>query len=94
MQDISIRFNFVNVKSVVIFFVLGVKFIKEDEFKSDADIIKMKLILYKVAVGCLIYFSVWIRVDIVKVIQEVVQFFSNSGRNYWVAVKRIYRYIE
>lgn len=53
----------------------------------------MRSVPYKAAVGCLIYLSVWTRVDIAKATQEVAQFSSNPGRNHWAAVKRIYRYL-
>lgn len=51
-------------------------------------------VLYCVVVGFLVYLNVWYRSDISKVIQELSQFFYNSGRRYWGAVKRAYCYLD
>lgn len=51
-------------------------------------------VFYVEVVGCFIFLVNWTRSDISYFISMVFQFFKQSGRVYWAAVKRIYRYLK
>lgn len=72
IADIVLRFNMADVKFILIFIVFGVKFLKVVLFLTESEKFEMVKVLYKVVIGCLIYLIIWIRIDIVKVTQELV----------------------
>lgn len=94
VSDILQKFSLSMASPVSTPIVVGVKLTAEDQPVSLEDKRDMDSIPYRAAVGCLIYLTVWTRLDIAKATQEVAQFSNNPGRKHWQAVKRIYRYLS
>lgn len=63
-DDIFRKFKLDEVRSVIIFFVTGIKFISLQCFQSDAEVRDMKDVFYRYAVGSFIFVVNWIRSDI------------------------------
>ena len=54
----------------------------------------MSRVPYASAVGSLIYTMICTRHDLAYAVSTVSQFMSNSGKQYWKAVKRVLRYLR
>ena len=61
--------------------------------RSIADTARMKNILYRAAVGSLMYLAIATRPDVTFAVSTVAQFSQDPGLEHWEAVKRIYRYL-
>lgn len=92
--DILEKFNLSMASPVSTPIAVGVKLTTEDQPVTKEDKVEMESVPYRAAVGCLIYLTVWTRLDIAKATQEVAQFSDNPGRKHWQALKRIYRYLS
>lgn len=60
--------------------------------KDEKD--EMAKVPFKQIVGALIYLASQTRPDIAVALSEVCRFMANPGRQHWIAVKRILRYIK
>ncbi|XP_074026444.1 uncharacterized protein [Leptinotarsa decemlineata] len=49
---------------------------------------------YREAVGCLMFLAVVSRPDIMFAVSQVSRFLSNTKRNHWIAVKRIFKCLK
>ena len=72
----------------------GTKLTKEMSPKTEEEISEMKLVPYRSAVGSLIYLVTGTRPDIAVAVGEVAKYSNNPGRQHWMAVKRILRYLK
>jgi hypothetical protein len=61
---------------------------------TDNDLRHMATIPYREAVGALIHLARCTRPDIAERVRAVGRFSHNPGRQHWVAVKRIFRYLK
>ncbi|XP_071940223.1 secreted RxLR effector protein 161-like [Coffea arabica] len=61
---------------------------------SEAEIEYMAKVPYSSAVGSLIYVMVCIRPDLAHAVSVVSRFMANPGKERWLAVKRIFRYLR
>ena len=61
---------------------------------SQEDIQEMADTPYREAVGSLMFLSVGTRPDISKAVSDVSRFLANPGKQHWLAVKRILRYLQ
>jgi len=60
----------------------------------DEEKAEMSIIPYREAVGVLMYLMVCSRPDIATAVGLVSRFMTNPGRKHWIAVKRIFRYLQ
>ncbi len=72
----------------------GTKLTKEMSPKTEEEISEMKSVPYRSAVGSLIYLVTGTRPDIAVAVGEVAKYSNNPGRQHWMAVKRILRYLK
>jgi hypothetical protein len=72
----------------------GTKLTKEMSPKTDEEISEMNLVPYRSAVGSLIYLVTGTRPDIAVAVGEVAKYSNNPGKQHWMAVKRILRYLK
>ena len=62
--------------------------------KTQEDIEYISKVLYQLAVGSLMYAMVCTRPDIAHVVGVVSRYMSNPGKQHWLAVKWILRYLR
>jgi hypothetical protein len=70
------------------------KLTKNDCPQNPTEENKMRAIPYRSAVGSLLYAAVATRPDISTAVRDVARFVSCPGEQHWVAVKRIFRYLQ
>lgn len=73
---------------------INVKLTKQMCPTDAKDIQDMSQIPYQEAVGCLLYLSQGTRPDIAFAVNNVSRFNANHGKQHWMAVKRIFRYLR
>ena len=61
---------------------------------SEKEKEEMRKVPYASAVGSLMYVMVCTRLDIAHVVRVVNKFLSNPGKEHWIAVKWILRYMR
>ena len=62
--------------------------------QTDVDVLFMKSIPYREAVGSLLWLSLGSRPDIAYAVSQVAKFNGNPGPTHWTAVLRIFRYLS
>lgn len=62
--------------------------------QNESEVLDMSKIPYKEAVGCLIHLVQGSRPDIAYAVHDVSKFNKNPGKEHWLAVKRIFRYLK
>ncbi|KAE8672700.1 putative ribonuclease H protein [Hibiscus syriacus] len=62
--------------------------------KTDKEAEDMAKVSYSNAVGCLMYAMVCTRPDLAHVVSQVCKYMSKPGKQYWEAVKWIFRYLK
>jgi transposase InsO family protein len=72
----------------------GTKLTKEMSPKTEEETLEMNLVPYRSAVGSLIYLVTGTRPDIAVAVGEVAKYSNNPGKQHWMAVKRILRYLK
>ncbi|XP_063775439.1 uncharacterized protein LOC134910976 [Pseudophryne corroboree] len=70
------------------------KMVKAMSPSRKGEILEMQEIPYQNAVGSLMYVSIETRPDITHAVSRASQFANNPGRQHWIAVKRILRYLK
>ena len=81
------KFNMSEAKPIATPADRSVKLIKAE---NDSEAIDQGL--YQSEVGCLLYLSTWMRLDIVFAVSHVAKFCSNQSKEHWTTVKRILHY--
>ena len=94
VDSIVTRFNFDDLKPSSIAMDPAAPLLKSQSPTTLADIAKMANVPYREAVGSLMYAAMGTRPDIAFATSTVAQFLENPGRDYWEAVKRIFRYLK
>ena len=61
---------------------------------SDSDIIYMKQLPYREAVGKLLWLAIFTRPDIMYAVTQVATFCNNPGRDHWYAILHIISYLS
>jgi len=93
IKSIITRFNFNDLKPLSIPIDPSVPLLKSQSSSKLEDIMKMKNVPYREAVGSLMYAAMGTRPDIAFATSTVAQFSENPGWIHWEAVKRIFRYL-
>lgn len=94
IENVLERFSMKDCKPVSTPINSGTKLTKEMSPKTKEEISEMSLIPYRSAVGSLIYLVTGTRPDIAVAVGEVAKFSNNPGKQHWMAVKRILRYLK
>ncbi|KMQ85397.1 retrovirus-related pol polyprotein from transposon tnt 1-94 [Lasius niger] len=95
IEEILKRFNMKGCKLVLTSADPNQKLSKEQNSTTNTEAIEIKgSVPYKEAVGCFIHASQGTRPDISYAVNMVSRFSNNPEKAYWVAVKRICRYLK
>ena len=94
IQNILKKFNMETCKSVSSPVDISSKLSSAMCPKTQDEIEEMKSIPYSQAVGALMYLMVTNRPDIAYAVTMVARFMQNPGKQHWIAVKRIFRYLQ
>jgi hypothetical protein len=94
IENVLERFNMKDCKPVSTPINSSVKLTKDMSPKTEEEISEMTSIPYRSAVGSLIYLVTGTRPDIAVAVGEVAKFSNNPGKQHWMAVKRILRYLK
>jgi hypothetical protein len=62
--------------------------------KTEQEVHEMNEVPYRSAVGSLMYASCQSRPDITFAVHQSARFFDNPGKQHWIAVKRIFKYLR
>ncbi len=73
---------------------VGAKLKKDMCPRTQEEIEEMRNVPYAMAVGSLLYLVNCTRPDIAYAVANVSKFMQNPGRQHWIAVKRILRYLK
>jgi hypothetical protein len=85
INDVLIRFNMTECKSVGTPYVVGATLERANEC-DDCP--------YQEIVGSLMYLSVWTRPDIAYTVSHLSSFNHYHGKEHWIAGKRVLRYLN
>ena len=94
IQKVLKRFNMHNAKQVSTPFASHFKLSKEMCPKTQEDMDYMSKVPYASAVGSLMYAMVCTRPDIAHAVGVVSRYMNNLGKEHWMAVKWILRYLK
>ena len=94
IMDILKRFNMEECKPVSTPLNLSIKLTKEDCPTTQNEKNDMKDIPYRQAVGSLMHLMVSSRPDISFAVNVVARYMENPGKQHWIAVKLIFRYLK
>eukprot|EP00253_Pinus_taeda_P004652 PITA_04652 len=94
IQKVLKRFNMHNAKPVSTPFASHFKLSKEMCPKTQEDMDYMSKVPYASAVGSLMYAMVCTRPDIAHAVGVVSSYMNNPGKEHWMAVKWILRYLK
>ena len=93
INDIITRFNMTESKPVGTPMEGNTRLTKSMSPTNDIEANEMKDIPYREAVGSLNYLSTCTRPDIAFAVSEVSRYNQNPGKQHWLAVKRIIKYL-
>lgn len=93
IDAILTRFNFDDLKPVSTPMDPHAPLSKTQCPESAAEVVRMRRVPYKEAIGSLMYAAMGTRPDIVFAISTLAQFLQNPGWPHWEAVKRVFRYL-
>jgi hypothetical protein len=93
IEAIITRFNFNDLKPCSTPMDPSAPLLKSQSPSKLEDVIKMRNVPYREAVGSLMYAAMGTRPDIAFATSTVAQFLENPGWAHWEAVKRIFRYL-
>ena len=93
LESITRRSGFDELKPVSSLMEPHIKLTNTQSPSTGAEYAAMQHILYREAVGSLMYAALGTRPDISYAISTVSRFCSNPGTPHWEAVRRIYRYL-
>ena len=94
IEAIITKFNFNDLKACSMPMDPSAPLSKSQSLVKLEDIAKMRNILYREAVGLLMYVVMGTRPNITFTTSTVVQFLENPGWKHWEAVKRIFCYLS
>ena len=94
IQKVLKIFNMHNAKPVSTPFASHFKLSKEMFPKTQEDMDYMSKVPYASAVGSLMYVTVCTRPDIAHAVGVVSRYMNNPGKEHWMAVKWILRYLK
>ena len=94
IENVLERFSMKDCKPVSTPINSGTKLTKEMSPTTAEEISEMNVIPYRSAVGSLIYLVTGTRPDIAVAVGEVAKYSNNPGKQHWMAVKRILRYLK
>lgn len=89
VRSVLERFNMQDCNSAATPMATGVKLLKDDPADEPADNVP-----YASAVGALMYASLATRPDIAYAVTALCQFMSKPMNSHWLAVKRVFRYLQ
>ena len=94
IDEILTKYNMQDSKKEFVPFRVG-KFLSSNQHpKTNAEIEKMRGILYASAVGSLMYAMLYTRPDICFAVGMVSRYQSKPGEEHWIAVKHILKILE
>lgn len=94
INDLLIKFNMLDCKSVVSPLDPNLKLSKEMSPQCEEEIAEMKDIPYRQLIGSLMYLSVATRPDITHAVNFLSQFNNAPGKSHWIAAKHVLRYLK
>jgi len=94
VETILQRFNMQDSKSVKVPILIDVKLSVEQCPKTQEEEEDMSRVPYASAVGSLMYAMVCTRLDIAHVVGVLSRFMSELGKEHWITVKRVFRYLR
>jgi hypothetical protein len=94
VEGVLKKFNMSDCKPIGTPMSVGVKLSAEQSPKDDEEKEQMARIPYASAVGSLMYAMVCTRPDIAHAVGVLSRYMSNPGKEHWVAVKRVLRYLR
>eukprot|EP00253_Pinus_taeda_P005006 PITA_05006 len=94
VETILQRFNMQDSKPVKVPIPIGVKLSVEQCPKTQEEEEDMSHLPYASAVGSLMYAMVCTILDIAHVVGVLSRFMSKPGKEHWIAVKRVFRYLR
>ena len=93
IKVILAKYNFIDVKPLLIPMDLHVQLSMSQSPKTTADIAFIKQVLYCSALRSLMYLAIGTQPDIAFAVSTLVQFTENPGPMHWEALKRVYHYL-
>jgi hypothetical protein len=93
INSILARFNLTDTKAQSTPMVPNVIYLKEDCPTDAFHTTRMKKMLYREAIGSLMYTSIATHPNITFTISTLSQFLENPGEAHWDAVKRVFHYL-
>ena len=94
IQKVLERFNMHNAKPVSIPLASHFKLSKEECPKTQDEMAHMSKVPYASAAGSLMYAMVYTRPDIAHAMAVVSRYMNNPGKEHWMAMKWILRYLK
>ena len=94
IDEILARFSMQDSKKEFVPFRVGSSLSANQRPKTPTKIERMRGIFYASAVGSLIYAMLCTRADICFVVGMVSRYQSDPGKEYWIAVKHIFKYLR
>eukprot|EP00253_Pinus_taeda_P023724 PITA_23724 len=94
IEKVLKRFNMHNVKPISIPLASHFKLSKEACPNTQKEMAHMSKVPYASAVGSLMYAMVYTRPDIAHVVGVVSRYMNNPGKEHWMVVKWILRYLR
>jgi hypothetical protein len=92
--DLLERFDMHMCKPVSTPAVPGTRLSKSSCPSSPEELAEMEGVPYMEAVGALMYLAVSTRPDIAYIVGKLSRFNSNPGKDHWLAVKHLFRYLQ
>jgi hypothetical protein len=94
VKTILQRFNMQECKPVRVPIPVGVKLSVDQCPKTQEEEEDMSHVLYASAVGSLMYAMVCTRLDIAHAVGVLSRYMSKLGKEHWITVKRVFRYLR
>ena len=94
IQDLLKRFNMEDANPVSTPIEKSITLSKKDSPATKDEIEEMKNIPYRQAVGALLFLATASRADISFAVGVLSQYLDNPGRQHWIAVKRLLKYLK
>jgi len=93
IDTILARFSLADTKPYGTPMVPSTSYSKHDSPSSPADVVRMRKVPYREAIGSLMYIAIATRPDISFAVSCLSQFLENPGEAHWQAVKCVFRYL-
>ena len=89
LKTVLKKFGMEDCKPVATPMELGVKF---EKLNDDEEVVNLRE--FQSAIGCLIYASIGTRPDLSSAVEVLSQHISRPGKQHWIGVERVIRYIK